>query len=64
MTNLFNYLSITPSQVCGPYQGYNKTTEVITDLFDGWQKDAAWISNILEFITSTAFLIGVAVALL
>ena len=55
--------SITPSQVCGPYQGYNKTTQIITDVFDDWQEDATWIKDILEFMTSTAFMIGVAVAL-
>ena len=62
-TLIDSFHSITPSSVCGPYQGYNRTTEVVTDLFSGWQSEASWIKDLLELITSTASLITIAVTL-
>ena len=50
--------SLKPSEVCGPYQGYNRSYDVIGDLLDEWEATGAGhvVKVIIEIITSAAFM--------
>lgn len=59
---VFNRLK--PSGVCGPFRNKDTAYQVISERIEKWAKDNSDIASLLEFFTSSGFLIGVIIGLM
>lgn len=59
----FFFNRLKPSQVCGPYQEFNTTYQIITIPFNKWSGNFTWLKDVIKLVTSDAFFFIILVVL-